>query len=1162
MNTSLPEYKPQEIEKKWQNLWEENKLYKTNSKSDKKKFYSLVMFPYPSGDLHMGHARVYTISDVISRFKRMQGCEVLNPMGFDAFGLPAENAAIENKVHPAEWTEKNISRMKEQLKKIGTSYDWEREVVSCKSDYYKWTQWIFLKLYEKGLAYKKESPVNWCPDCNSVLANEQVENGFCWRHPQTLVQKKNLSQWFLKITAYAEELLSDLDKLDKWPEQVKTMQRNWIGKSVGSEVDFRVLGSDVTISIYTTRIDTIYGVSYLVLAPENPIVRQLTSEKQKDEVEEYVKRSASMTEVDRQSEAREKTGVPIGAKAINPFNGKEIPIWVADYVLASYGTGAVMGVPAHDERDFIFANKYSLPINKVVKLHPKSSKYKIHKVSANNFVNQAKAITKDYYEELANLVDEKTRKSLEELLNDSNRPENGFDDYFKKDSALYLLEVSKTKEIVACLGIRPLDNKRCEMKKLYVKKEHRSKGYAEILIHHAEKTAREMNFEEIYLDSMPQLKSAISLYNKLGYEETEKYAPWLIGGVYLKKQLDTSYYIVEADPAKDKHEIENILQEYFDDLNENFDTKCYETNQSAIDYCTNGNKFWLFKSKSSDEVMAAIAFRPLTEISEDACEMRRLYIKPKYRGLGYAKTLVSFIEEYASFYGYREIYLDSDKKLKPAVGLYKSMGYSETAKYNEHGADIFLKKVIKNKPLLEYGYLTNSAQFNELSSDEAKQVMTEYASELRFGRFKTQYRLRDWLISRQRFWGSPIPLAYKEDGSIVSVNYNELPVELPDNCKDLKLSNNKDWLKYKDPTSGEILTRETDTMDTFICSSWYFLRYADPHNKELPFSKDSVQEFLPVDQYVGGIEHAILHLLYARFFTKALRDIGMLEFDEPFHRLLSQGMVTMFSEKENKITKMSKSRGNVVGIDEFVNEFGADSARLFMLFAGPPQDEIEWSTEGAKGQLRFLNRLWRFAVHYQKQIDLNAYMDSCDFAELSSDTKELVSLVHKSLKAVTDDLDEERYSFNTAIARMIEIVNYLYKFTDFGSNSKNLEDEKEIKAVSFALSILLKILIPFAPHICSELWELISSNNSDEISFIHNQAWPKYDEKATQSDEFELVIQMNGKKVDIVLCQKSSSKEEMEKIALAQDKVKKRLDGKQLKKVIAVPGRLVNLVVS
>jgi leucyl-tRNA synthetase len=980
-------YNSQSIEKKWQELWERNKINRAKEASGKQKFYSLVMFPYPSGDLHMGHMRVYTISDVISRYKRMQGLEVLNPMGFDAFGLPAENAALERGIHPAAWTEKNIEHMRAQLKKMGSSYDWEREVISCNPNYYRWTQWLFLKFYEKGLAYKKEAPVNWCPDCNTVLANEQVEDGFCWRHSKTLVQKKNLAQWFLKITDYAEELLQDLDKLDKWPEQVKTMQRNWIGKSVGSEVDFAIVGSEQKITIYTTRIDTIYGVSYLVLAPENPLVAQVTTAAQKTQVEDYLKSSQAMTDIERQSETRTKTGVASGAYAINPFTGEQVPIWVADYVLASYGTGAVMGVPAHDNRDFLFAKKYNLPIK------------------------------------------------------------------------------------------------------------------------------------------------------------------WVISG----QKLLPGVSLQKIELGDDLSEMKVILNEYFENLVKEFDSKAHNIEMPTEDYLKGKSAFWLLRQNSDDQVVGCIG---AVALSDEAVELKRMYIKPAQRGKGYARLLLEFAERWAISNGYQKAFLDSDHKLVAALALYKKAGYFKTERYNQNPtADIFFAKEL-GTAFTNYGYLVDSEEFSGLSSDEAKKQLTQYAQEKGFGRFKTQYRLRDWLISRQRFWGTPIPLAYRQNGDIVPLAYDQLPVELPTNCTDLKLSNQEDWLYFTDPKTNEKLRRETDTMDTFICSSWYFLRYADPKNTELPFNRAAADTWLPVDQYVGGIEHAILHLLYARFFTKAVRDLGLISFGEPFTRLLSQGMVTMYSQKEGKVAKMSKSRGNVVGIDEFVNEYGADSARLFMLFAGPPTDEIEWSVEGAKGQLRFLNRLWRLAINY-RHVTLESELTASDLPNLNQAAQEVVSQTHKTIKAVTADLQEDRYNFNTAIARMIELVNALYKFTNFGSETRALTDEAEQKTLGFALASLLKVLAPFAPHISAELWEKLGCTG-----YVHEQVWPSYDDKATSSNDYELVIQLNGRKIDALNCRKSSSKEEIEKLALGQAKVQNRLEGKQVKKIIVVPGRLINLVVA
>ncbi|MDD9897705.1 MAG: leucine--tRNA ligase, partial [Candidatus Melainabacteria bacterium] len=839
----MDHYSAREIESKWQEAWDKSDLYRFDENADpEKRFYSLVMFPYPSGNLHMGHMRVYTISDVISRHKRMLGYNVLNPMGFDAFGLPAENAAIERGIHPAKWTDSNIAYMRdEQLKRMGTSYDWTREVISSHSDYYKWTQYIFLKLYERGLAYQKEAPVNWCPDCNTVLANEQVEDGMCWRHTQTPVNKRMMKQWFLRITDYAEELLADLDKLEHWPESVKTMQRNWIGKSVGAEIDFALEGGD-QITVYTTRPDTIYGVTYMVLAPEHKLVQQITTDEHRQAVEDYIKQTSTKTEIERTAEGQKKTGCFTGAYCINLYTGEKIPVWIADYALVDYGTGAVMAVPAHDQRDWEFAKTFDLPIKEVI-----------------------------------------------------SSP-----DEFDLNQAAY------------------------------------------------------------------------------------------------------------GDPGK----------------------------------------------------------------------------------------------------------------------------------------------------------LLNSKDFDGLDNEIAKTKIVDFGQEQGFARSTIKYRLRDWLISRQRYWGCPIPLAETEDGELVPLDYEQLPVELPldidfaaaKSKAGSVLENSPDWFNIILP-DGRKAKRITDTLDTFMCSSWYFMRYPDAANLEKPFEKSKV---FAVDQYVGGVEHAILHLLYARFFTKALRDCGMLGFDEPFTRLLSQGMVVKYSEKEGKITKMSKSKGNVVGTNDFFDEFGADAARLFILFAAPVDAEVEWVEEGAQGQYRFVNRVWRLFAqiyrHCEERSDVAIQSDNApDFASLKDENKNLVRAFHAALKAVSEDLDPSRNSFNTSIARMTEFVNSAYKYLNAKEETGMDDEDKSVLASQ--LKEFIKLLAPFTPHLAEELWHLyvLGKTEPDLVKSVHLEAWPKFEAKYIEQNTFNLVLQLKGKKVDVMEVSKELSKDELEQVALANDKLKRRLDGLDIKKVIVVP---------
>jgi len=823
------EYKFSEIEEKWQKRWEAEKAFERVEDPDKKKFYMLEMFPYPSGNLHMGHVRNYSIGDVIARFKTMQGYNVIHPMGWDSFGLPAENAAIERGIHPDKWTNSNIDTMRKQLKSLGLSYDWDREVATSSSSYYKWTQWLFLQLYKKGLAYKKKSSVNWCPSCETVLANEQVVNGGCERC-KTQVDKKELEQWFFKITEYAERLLQDIDKLDGWPEKVKIMQKNWIGKSEGAMVNFTIEGSDEKITVFTTRPDTIYGVSFMVLAPEHPLVQELVKGTEYEEpAKEFRKKAEHMSEIDRTSAEGEKEGLFLGRYVINPMNGKRVPLYIANYVLMDYGTGAVMGVPAHDQRDFEFATKYNLPIVPVIK------------------------------------------------------------------------------------------------------------------------------------------------------------------------------------PKDDEIDIENL-------------DRAFEAE----------------------------------------------------------------------------------------------------------------------------GIMINSGPFDGLDNKEGIAKIIEYMEEKGIGQSKVNYRLRDWLISRQRYWGAPIPIIYCDKCGIVPVPEEDLPVLLPTDVKftgkgNSPLSTSESFVNTTCPGCGAAAKREVDTMDTFVCSSFYFLRYTDPKNDEHPFAMEKTKYWMPVDQYVGGVEHAILHLLYARFFTKALYDLGLSPVEEPFANLLTQGMVLKDGHK------MSKSLGNTVSPEEIIDKYGADTARLFILFAAPPERDLEWSDQGVEGSYRFLNRVWRLVTECIDGIDLEAVVDK---SNLSSQDKELRFALHNTIKRVTNDISQ-RFNFNTAVSAIMELVNAIYNYREKCKNG-NLN----IAVLSEAISNMLIMLAPFCPHITSELWEMIGREDS-----IHDQKWPQWDEEALVKDEMEIVVQVNGKLRDRLMVSTQATKEEVEKAALSLDKIQEIIAGKDIVKVIVVPKRLVNIVV-
>ncbi len=824
-------YFPQEIEKKWFDYNETHKPFKVDDNSDKPKYYALSMFPYPSGKLHMGHVRNYTITDVIARFKKMNGFNVLHPMGWDSFGLPAENAAMKHGADPAKWTDENIAYMTMQLKKLGLSYDWDREVTTCKPDYYKWTQWLFLQLYKKGLAYKKEAAVNWCNECGTVLANEQVIEGKCWRC-DSVVEKKYLSQWFFKITEYAEQLLQDLDKLKGWGDNVKTMQANWIGKSQGAILDFEVVDAPnnekLTIPVYTTRPDTVHGITYLVVAPEYKDIEKLTTPDNVAAVEEYRANARKLTEIERLSTDRVKTGVPLGTHCKNPFTGEIFPLWTADYALVEYGTGAVMAVPAHDARDFDFAKKYNLPIKVVIE------------------------------------------------------------------------------------------------------------------------------------------------------------------------------------------------------------------NPDAPSDC------------------------------------------------------------------------------------------SEAAYVDE-------------------GVLVNSKEFDGMKNVQAKKAITQKAVDGGFGEFKTQYRLRDWLISRQRYWGAPIPVVYCEKCGIQPVKEEDLPVLLPTDVDfsvvgKSPITTSKTFAETTCPCCGGPARRETDTMDTFVCSSWYYLRYADALNADKPFAKELADKWLPVDQYVGGIEHAILHLLYSRFFTKALKDLGLLSFDEPFANLLTQGMVL----KDG--AKMSKSKGNTVDPDEIFENYGADTARLFILSDSPPARDFDWSDAGVEGCYKFLNRVWRLVSANADFVNLNYNVPS----NLPKVDDDLVRVVHMAIKGITNDISND-FQFNTVISKYRELTNAIYDWTALKNGSYS-DDEKQV--LSFALISLVKLMSPVTVYMAEEIWHELGATTS-----IHDEPWCKCDENLAKASTITLVVQVNGKLKSKIDVDESSDNELLKEVALNDSRIKEFLSDKEVVKVIVVPKKLVNIVV-
>ncbi|BCA80009.1 leucine--tRNA ligase [Desulfuromonas sp. AOP6] len=847
-------YNATTLEGKWQKIWEEEKTFKVGETSDRPKYYLLEMFPYPSGRIHMGHVRNYSIGDVVARFKRMQGFNVLHPMGWDAFGMPAENAAIQHGTHPAKWTYENIANMRSQLKKMGLSYDWDRELATCDVDYYKWEQLVFLKMYEKGLAYKKSSSVNWCPQCQTVLANEQVEEGCCWRCDSEVVPKE-LEQWFFKTTAYAQELLDCMEELKGWPEPVLTMQRNWIGRSTGCEIDFPLDGSLKKIRVFTTRQDTLFGATFMSLAPEHPMALDITTAERRQDVEDFIARIKKQDKIKRTSEDMEKEGVFTGAYCINPVSKKRMPVFLANFVLMDYGTGAVMAVPTHDQRDFEFAQKYDLP--KIVVIQPQGE---------------------------------------------------------------------------------------------------------------------------------------------------------------------------------------------------------------------------------------ALAAETMTEA----------WTGP--------------------------------------------------------------------------GLMANSGPFDGLDNESAKEKIADYLQQEGIGKKTINYRLRDWGVSRQRYWGTPIPIIYCDVCGVVPVPEQDLPVVLPTDVEftgegGSPLTKSQDFMSVTCPQCGEVARRECDTFDTFVESSWYFARYTCPDFPSGPVDRMAAEYWLPVDQYIGGIEHAVMHLLYARFFTKVLRDLGMMKVDEPFTNLLTQGMVCMETRScpehgwlypeevvEGKCSrcqaaavtgrneKMSKSKKNVVDPDNLISRYGADTARLFTLFAAPPEKDLEWNDQGVEGCYRFLGRVWR--IVYEN----HALLGSTSMApEREGGARNLRRVTHRTIKKVTEDIDG-RFHFNTAIAAVMELVNALYGFE---------EKDKYPGAVREAIEAVLRLLSPFVPHITEELWSLIGHRDR-----LVEASWPKLDAEALVEDEKLIVVQVNGKVRGKITVAAGADEEAIKVAAIEEENVARFIEGKTIRKIVVVPGRLVSVVVA
>ncbi|OGI23701.1 MAG: hypothetical protein A3E91_00215 [Candidatus Moranbacteria bacterium RIFCSPHIGHO2_12_FULL_40_10] len=1018
----MEKYNPRKIEQKWQKIWQKSGIYKAkDSVKGKNNFYHLVMFPYPSGDLHIGHWYNFAPADVFARFKKMQGFNVMSPIGFDSFGLPAENAAIKRKIHPRDWTYKNIQTMKKQLQSMGNMHDWSREIITSDPGYYKWTQWMFLQLYKNGLACKKKAPANWCPKCHTVLANEQVINGKCERCETEVVQR-DIEQWLFRITKYADKLLEGLDKLD-WPEKTKIMQRNWIGRSEGATIKFQIVipsedeesnrldsstplrsaqNDNNFLEVFTTRLDTIYGCTYCVVAPEHPFVASLLKIKNQkskiknfEEVEEYMVKAQNKTELERM-EMKEKTGVEIkGIKAVNPFNNEEMPIFVADYVLGHYGTGAVMAVPAHDERDWEFAKKYNLPIKKVIEpcfyQHTEPGKIKDNEP----FVE---------------------RDAIAALVK-----------HWEKDEYIGLKWKKVAWQTLITGGVE--------------------KGQTD------EEAAGNEITEETGYKNLKLIKKLPMVHSKFYHipKKENRFA-----------HFNVFYFELENGEQEKISNVENDIHEVV----------------------------WVPKEKMTQFFTAE---------------------------------------------SHNYIWQTLDK---PA------------AAYTDEGV------------------LNNSGEYNYLDSREAREKMTQWLEKNKLGRKKINYKLRDWLVSRQRYWGAPIPIIYcskcwenfsktrpANQGStfpfpdlsgnssglnlnvaviggkkhaVIPVPEKDLPVKLP-NISDYlpteegssPLARSKSFVNAKCPRCKGKAVRETDTLDTFVCSSWYYLRYADPRNRKKFADGKKLKTWLPVNMYIGGAEHTVLHLLYSRFFAKALKDFGYLDFDEPFSALRHQGTIL-----GNDSQKMSKSKGNIIDPDKIVENFGSDAVKMYLCFMGEYSQGGPWNPSGIMGVVRFIERIWKL-----KEKVVNN--------KLQAPSRKIEILLHKTIKKVTEDI--ENFRFNTAISQMMMLTN-------------ELEKEGSFSATYYRL--LITILSPFAPHITEELWNKLGNKES-----IFKESWPSYNPELIKNEEVELVIQINGKVRDTVKVSAEISGEEAKKTALGSEKIKKWTDGKEIKKVIFIKGKLVNVVI-
>lgn len=1218
-------YFARKIEQKWQRKWAENGAFNAEIDNEKPKFYALEMLPYPSGNLHMGHVRNYSAGDALAWFKRLKGFNVLHPFGWDSFGQPAEDAAVKRGVNPREWTEDNIIAMRGQMERMGFSYDWRRQMYAHRPEYYKFDQWFFLKMYEMGLAYKRMTQVNWCSHDQATLSNEQASGGICWRCGNP-VTKKDLEQWFLKTTAYTDELLDDMAEIERgWPQNVIKRQQDWIGRSEGAYVEFKVLGPAFTrpgadgqitdtikekppqggtqnIRIFTTRIDTIYGANAVVVAAGHPLIQEYLESFPENVVGKIVDiRVESAKPADHEVEI-EKDGIDTGLKAINPFSGEELPVWVGNYVMMEYGTGAVMSVPAHDERDFEFATKFGLQIRRVIS---KTAEVQLLRTAYNEEVElfeNPKLSTREQE------IHEETFAYLQE------NSEALIDKYYATHGK-QIINADRSKELFDAYNDDRLHNDRAvqpsasALTRLILQRRLKElpAGSTVVLTAGGQASGKStairenMDADLIYDSVMASVdgnRRVIDLICERGHFGKIVYVYRQIGPAFLamlRRRIVEGRAVSEDNMASGHF---GSQQAFIKDTDEYARSRGF-----AVEYVETDENIERVGSKT-------ISLNKLKEKAYISREEALQKIRESYGKID--RTNVD--QEFGSLVGERQT---TDIEEADDSRRIRGLGREDTrASDSKHVVGGSTKRDARARrsdlgmavederdrqvpvAFTDYGFLINSGEWSGKSSHDAKTEMAAYAADHRFGEAATTYRLRDWGISRQRFWGSPIPIVYCATCGVVPEKFENLPIRLPDDIPitgtgESPLAKIADFVETRCPKCGGPARRETDTMDTFVDSSWYFFRYLDPSNDEMPFDPETAAYWTPVDQYIGGDDHAVMHLIYARFWTKVMRDIGLVKFDEPFKRLLTQGMVvgeTFFDDSTGKkvyhmpatvsvtrdakgkiiaaasadgkplkygIERMSKSKGNGVDPDEMVEIYGADAARLFILFAAPIENELVWNEAGIEGAVRFLQRVWRLVYKWKDAVRVTplgvkpAGEETAKAVTLTA--RNLRRKTHQTIKRVADNFDD--LQFNTPVAALMELSNAIGDF----AVEPNAASEDEIAAVREAIMSLTLMLTPYAPHTSEELFAVLIGNDNGILA--NGARFPEYREELAKADEIEIPVQINGKLRSRLLASPAASNEDLEKMAFADDKVCEYTDGKEIVKVIVVPKRLVNIVV-